>query len=166
LAVSATLAAALCLACDESPVGCEAYQRPEDQAGRVTVQEGVWGQVWLWEGDFQPTIAPECPDGRVSAASRVVHVFKSTPNTMTVNAHPLGSPLYKEVMTELVDSVRSDARGFFQLSLSPGEYSFFVRIDSLFYANEIREPGRIIQPATVPRGGVVKRHIDVCFCSS
>ncbi len=151
-----------CLAlasCDILGLECGSSRRPADRAGRVSIQQGVWGQVWLWEGNFMPG---GCTSGRVQAVSRTVLVYEATPDSMVEYTQPYGR-FIRRVRTQLVDSTRSDPDGFFQLSLPPGKYSFFVRVDSLLYANgwDASPPAGIIKPATVPAGGVTRVQLDL-----
>ncbi len=101
------------------------------QEEKLSIEQGIWGQLEFWEGNFVPEV--ECPSGTIRGVERTVLVFEATPDYRVVPAAQ--DDFFSEVQTQLVDSVRSDASGFFQVALEPGEYSVFVREGSLLYAH-------------------------------
>jgi hypothetical protein len=157
------LVAASCVVlagCDVLGVGCNTP--PRDQSRRVTIQEGVWGQVWLWRGNFEPRpVGAGCTSGTIDAVDRWVLIYEPTPTTHATRAGTGG--FYSSVQTALVDSVRSDAQGFFQRPLAPGSYSLFVRVDSLLYANQISGPPHagILGRVHVESGAVTRIQLDI-----
>jgi hypothetical protein len=136
--------------CDAMDIGCA--EHPQEQPHKVSISQGAWGHVLLYEGDFQPGAG--CPSGQISAVSRTVYVYQAVRDSLAIGIHNRG--FYDQVSGVLVDSIRSDDDGFFQVSLPPGTYSFLVRVESQLYANEWG-PNRVIQPATVSPGAVVNR---------
>ena len=107
---------------------------PQLQPEKLTIQEGVWGQLSFWEGSFALT-TPEfaCNRGTVTPVQRVVLVYEPTLGSM---ATPSGEypHLLSSVSTAVVDSVLSDATGFFEIAVPPGEYSILVREDEFLYS--------------------------------
>jgi len=130
--------------------------QPPDQASRVSIAQGAWGQVWFWEGDLMPI----GPSRRITAVSRTVYAFELTRTDQVTPAG--GGGFYSAIHTRLVDSVRSDGRGFFQLTLPVGRYSFFVREQDAYYANGWDGDSNIL-PATVETGAVAKVQIDLTY---
>ena len=124
---------------------------PKAHPERVSIQQGIWGLVAYWEGDFMPV----CVSGTVRAAGREMRVHAATSCREEIG------PFYKEVSTPEVARVWSDADGFFQVSLPPGEYSLFSLEDSLLYANGC--DSRHIRPVTVHPDSVVKVTFDITW---
>ncbi len=136
------------------------FQYPPDTKDQVTIHQGVWGNVWFWEGDFMPSDRP--PRGTITPVVREVYVYKATPLDSVIG--PPYSPFYSKILTPLVATTTSNSTGFFQVELQPGKYSFFVKEDSLFYANLFDDYH--IQPATVVKDSVIKRQIDITYKAS
>jgi hypothetical protein len=134
-----------------------ATHRPSRHPERVTIAQGVWGDVWYWSGNFMPVR----PSGSVRAVPREVLVHALTVrDSVTISSR--GSTFYSSVRTSLVGSTWSDGSGFFQLALEPGSYSVFVREDSLYYANDLDGRGNI-SAVIVPPGGVAEKHLDINY---
>ncbi len=123
-------------------VGCGDGSRsgtlPSDQSKRVTIRQGLWGEVWFSQGNLQPSTSPT--NGTVRAAKRTVLIYEPTLRTQATPAtdqasinHPFA--FYSAVSTKLVATAQSDDKGFFQVELPPGEYSVFVQENGLLYAN-------------------------------
>jgi len=135
--------------CDfvEHIFGCDGDSRVPLQEQRVSIDEGVWGRISFWEGNFMP--GDRCTSGRITPAQRLILFFEPTPDSMVV--HPAYNGAFaSEIRTSPVDSVWSDGSGFFELALPPGRYSMFVREDSLLYANGWDD--QIIYPVNVTAG--------------
>jgi len=131
---------------------------PPDNSHKVTIAQGVWGNVWFWEGNFMPPVEPK--SASITPVVRDVYVFEATDHNETQPVS--GGAFFSAINSELITIVRSDADGFFQVNLDPGKYSFFVMEDSLFYANEWDNEGYILS-ATVLQGEVTKRQIDITY---
>jgi hypothetical protein len=124
----------------------------------VTIQQGIWGNVWFWEGDFMP------PGwGTITPVSRTVYAYELTSGEQ-VEQVPY-SPFYRSIRTRLVALTSSNSTGFFQMALPPGSYSIFVREDSLYYANLTDSMGNIM-PATVRINWLTKVQIDITYKAS
>jgi hypothetical protein len=98
-----------------------------------TIRQGVYGYVEFWEGDFMPTWPPGTSRGTITPVPRqiVVHLPTRFDSAQQVDY----SGFYSRIFTPRVAVTRSNARGFFQVELPVGSYSFFVVENSLFYAN-------------------------------
>lgn len=132
-------------------------ERPSDNQKRVTIKQGVWGDVWLWKGDFMPGPGGGSKRGRVTAVRREVRIYEPTPMKAL---EPSGGTNFSKVKSKLVKKVKSGKNGFYQVSLPPGRYSIFVKEDSTFYANWFDGDGYVM-PVTVVKDSVTKFQIDI-----
>jgi len=73
-----------------------------------------------------------------------------------------GGTFFTKINSELIATIQSDKDGFFQITLNPGKYSFFVKIDTFFYSHGWDSEGDIM-PATVTINNVIKRQIDLTY---
>jgi hypothetical protein len=128
---------------------------PPDNSWKVSISQGAWGNVWFWEGDFMPV-----GWGDITPVVRLVYVYELTSLSQVEQIYC--SPFYRAVYTDLVDSINSDRTGFFQITLEPGQYSFFIREDSLYYANGFDGTGHIL-PATITADTVTRVQIDITY---
>ncbi len=142
--------------CKESPTENE-FKYPPDNEYKVSISQGVWGNVWFWEGNFMPIIDPS--RAKVTPVVREIFIYEATNDSMV---EPPYGTFYKNINSNLIATTRSDADGFFQISLAPGKYSFFVKEDTLFYANLWDNEGHI-QSAIVVENNVTKRQIDINY---
>jgi hypothetical protein len=151
-----------CWGCDILSTDCSSGDIPSDQAHRVTISQGAWGQVWLWRGNFNPSYG--CGGGKVKPVERLIliHDVALWPSDVVISdSHP-GHGFFSEVRTLVIDSVQSDPAGFFEIALPAGRYSLFVREDSLFYAKSWA-PGRPIGLVEVPEDGVHRVQFDINY---
>jgi hypothetical protein len=136
---------------DWSPV-----EYPNRNGDRVSIPQGVWGDVWFWEGNFMPV----CPTGSVAGVGREMRIHELTSRN-DVEMEGVG-PFYSEIRTPLVSTVWSDADGFFQVSLPAGRYSVFSVEDTLFYANRFDGNGHIF-PVQVVGDSVTGVRFDITY---
>jgi len=130
--------------------------RPPDNHGCVTIKQGIWGNVWLWEGDFMP--GPGAASrGKVTAVRREVLIYEPTPLKVL---EPSTGTEFTKVKSKLVKKVKSCKNGFYQVSLPPGRYSVFVKQGSSLYANWFDGEAYVL-PVTVVKDSVTKFQIDV-----
>jgi hypothetical protein len=97
---------------------------------------------------------------KITPVIRDIYVYEALDNSKIEFVS--GGTFFRTINAELVAIVRSDADGFFQISLDPGKYSFFVKEDTLFYANEWDNEGHILS-AKVLENEVTKRQIDITY---
>lgn len=162
LALAASLPGALAGCGNEAASPCgnasvNAYPARNDEC--VTIAEGLWGDVWFWDGDFMPV----CPTGSVTAAIRDIRIYERTAPDETTPADRSG--FYTEVRTPLVVTVRSDRLGFFQAALPPGRYSVFAVEDTLLYSNGFDGEGAICPVEVVP-GQITAIRFDINYRAS
>jgi len=145
--------------CQNNPV--ESIKKyPPDNSGKVTINQGVWGNVWFWEGDFMPS-SSNSSNGTIKPVIRDIYIYEATTYEMVDHSGLLGA-FYRSINSDLVAKIKSDDSGFFQYELQPGTYSFFVWEDSLYYANLLDENGYIL-PAVIKPDSVTKRQIDITY---
>lgn len=126
---------------------------PPDQSSRVTISEGLWGQVWFYQGDF----APGTPSGTITAVKRKVLIYEQTSQSQAV--HFGYTAFFTAISTQKIAEVESDERGFFQITLPPGKYSIFVEENGMLYANGYTDDA--IFPAEVYAGTVTKVQFNI-----
>ena len=144
----------LIFSCEDNPT--ENFY-PPDNSERVTISEGVWGNVWFWEGNFMPG----SPDGTITPVVREIYVYKATKGNL-VQRDDYRYPLIRDINSELVTVIKSDVSGFFEVALPEGKYSFFAKEDSLFFGSESDEEG-FLMSAEVISNQVTKRQININY---
>jgi len=130
---------------------------PPDNKELVTITQGIWGNVWFWEGDFQPFSW-----GKITAVSRKIYFYEAT---RWDSVEPPNGDWYRKINSMIVDSALSTANGFYQITLQPGEYSIFVKEDTSYYANwfSVRSGLWYILPVPVSKDSVTKFQIDITY---
>ncbi len=144
----------LLFSCDKNPTE-NLY--PLDNSYKVTISEGVWGNVWFWEGDFMPG----SPDGTITPVVREIYVYEATKGSLVIRDDNQ-YPLIKEINSELITKIKSDSDGFFEIVLPEGKYSFFAKEDSLFFGSESNGEGYLMS-AEVKSNQVTKRQININY---
>jgi hypothetical protein len=128
---------------------------PPSTQGQVAITEGVWGNVWLWEGDSMPGTSGN--GITITPVVREVLIYEPTNMSSCVPGPP---GFIREITTKLVATTTSNATGFFQVSLPPGTYSVFVKEGSLYVWTGPDGNG-ILHPVTVVPGSVTKTQLDI-----
>ena len=141
--------------CDQSTVG-----DGQSLDTIPTIRQGVYGYVKFWEGDFMPTVPPAPSRGTITPVARPIVVH--TPTGFDSVTQVGYSPFYREIFTPQVATTNSNAKGFFQIELPVGSYSFFVVEDSLFYANGSDGQGHL-WPATVYADSLTFVELNVTY---
>jgi len=127
---------------------------PPRNSHKETIEQGVWGDVWFWSGDFMPI-----GRGEICQVKRKVLVYELTTfNDVEQSGH---TPFYSEINTNLVTTIESDRDGFFQIELEPGTYSLFVQEDGGYYSNLYTSEG--IFPVTIEPGKVSEVRFDITY---
>ncbi len=145
------------LSCSDSPIESESNYPPDNEY-KVTISQGVWGNVWFWEGDYEPPFDPN--RGKITPVVREIYIYKATPDSMVESLN--SDIFFTEINSIYITKTRSDNEGFFQVNLTPDKYSFFVKEGALYYANEWDGEGHIL-PAVVLESEVTKRQIDITY---
>jgi hypothetical protein len=127
---------------------------PSRNGGRVSIPQGLWGDVWFWEGNFMP----DCPTGTVTGVGREIRVHELT---SIDDVEASRAPFFSEIATPLVSTAWSDANGFFQVVLPVGRYSIFVVEDTLFYANRFSD--KYVFPVEVVADSVTGIRFDINY---
>lgn len=160
------------VSCGFSQESCE--RRNED---RITISQGVWGNICFWEGNFMPTVHSD------RIADRIIDIFKSRGGTITpvvreifitrvitlkdMSDSDVGQPragFFSVIPAKIVATTSSDKKGFYQLELPPGTYSLFVKEDNAFYANNSDGEGRITAFEVLPQA-VTRMPINLTYKS-
>ena len=143
---------------DDSP-GCPEVELPPRNGDKVTIAQGIWGDVWFWEGDFMPP----CPTGTVTAAARELRIHELT---RIDEVEPAGyATFYTAVHTELAATAWSDTTGFFEVELEPGWYSLFAVEETFCYASWFGGSG-LIWPVEVIEGEVSEALFHINYLMS
>ena len=130
---------------------------PPDNEYKVTITQGVWGNVWFWEGNFMPGSV----SGKITPVIREIYIYEATRHDSVLIDFER-YPFIKEVNSNYFGKVISDKDGFYQVSLSPGKYSLFVKEDTLFYATILDADGHLMS-VEVEANKVTKRQIDIDY---
>ena len=148
----------LMLSCNKDLPESICYHKDYPPGGnhKVTINQGLWGDVWYWKGDFQPE-----GFGTICQVKREIYIFALTTMDDVLKPKPYG-PFYSKINTNLVTTIKSDTTGFFQVALEPGSYSLFVKEDTCFYSNLSDGHGAIF-PVTIDSGKVVGVRIDITY---
>lgn len=94
-------------------------------------RQGIEGHVRLVTGNQMPSpdVAPSAGRG----IKTTLYIYELT-NLGQVNR--VGqSAFYSQVSSKLVKKVQTNDKGYFKVRLSPGQYSVFLKKDTVFYAN-------------------------------
>lgn len=101
----------------------------------ITIERGIWGNVWYWEGYFN---TPE-DFGKITPVERDIHIFKRIHFDSMDNKKEY--PFFSYVDSEFIGAVRSDINGFYQIRLDSGNYSLFIYENDKYYAVEVNDSG-------------------------
>jgi len=126
---------------------------PPRNEHKVTIDQGLWGDVWFWSGDFMPP-----GQGDICQVKRKVLVYELT---HIDDVEQIGnSAFYTTINTNLVASVKSDKDGFFQIELEPGNYSLFIEEDNKLYSNHFSNEWNV-NPVEIEVGTVSEIRLDI-----
>lgn len=132
---------------------CYSRMDPPRNTSKVSIDQGIWGDVWFWKGNFMPVSR-----GEICTVQRRVYIYELTTRE---DVEQVGyAPLFSEIRTELVTTTDSDADGFFQVALEPGIYSIFIKEGDYFYSNSYGSNGEIF-PVSVAAGEVSEVLINI-----
>ncbi|MBD3403901.1 hypothetical protein GF420_13490 [candidate division GN15 bacterium] len=146
--LSVFLGATILLACSDGPV-------------EPPLEQGVFGTVEFWSGDFMPVTDPDAPSGSVEPVERTLYVFAGAAFDDVVVDPQRGSGFYLDVHTRLIDSARSHADGSYRIALPAGAYSVFVREFDRYYASTSN--GTHIGGVRVDSGEAVEHVVKITY---
>ncbi len=127
---------------------------------KVTISQGVWGNVWFWEGDHMPSTDEDTSTGTISPVVREIYIHEAaTSADVTATQDP---SFFSKIDTALITTTYSDSDGFYEATLPPGTYSIFVKENNLFYANSFTGNGEI-NLVTIEQDRVQKYQIDITY---
>ena len=142
------LAAGILSACSDGPV-------------EPPMEQGLFGTVEFWSGDFMPVVDPDESRGSVEPVERTLYVFEgATFDEVVVDPQRRGG-FYLDIHTRLVDSVQSQADGSYQVALPEGAYSVFVREVDRYYASTSN--GTHIGGVRVDSGETVEHVVRITY---
>lgn len=142
--------------------GCEDTVSPEeliDNERKVTINQGAWGSVRFWEGDFMP-MYDESTGGTITPVVRDIYIHVATNDDM-VDREGYGG-FYSSINSELIAIIQSDKDGFFQIELAPAKYSFFIMEDSLFYGSRLDGEG-YIEAEEIFKDSTTQLSLDITY---
>ena len=143
---------------------------------KVTITQGVWGDIRFWTGDFMPKVSSAsdpCPQssGLIKNVKREIVIFPlvnpvTTPTSVQTDS--VGSPFYVQINLTPIASVTSDSSGFYEVSLAAGNYSIFTKESYLskvyYYANGYDGAGNI-QPIKIVSGQKTNFPVNITYAS-
>jgi hypothetical protein len=130
--------------------GCKKDKDKEtDNEDKVTITNGVWGNVTLTEGNCMPVIVDASKEPYVSTCKtygvkRTVQIYEFT--TIDEAEPRLGYGSYDRFKTQLIKELESDTEGFFQTELPAGQYTIVIIENGKLYARQYGNNG--INPVT------------------
>jgi len=119
---------------------------------------GVEGYIFRISGNRMPS-----PDAKLSpprGEKAILYIYELT-SLAQVNRQG-ETAFYSSIRTRLVKSVYADDRGYFFVSLPPGEYSLFTKKDALFYANSFDGENHI-SPVRVVQNKVSQVNVNIDY---
>ncbi len=167
--ILAMLCVCICsfISCDNEALGpAEMDDIPGSNENRVSIDQGIWGNVLFWEGDFMPMIYPDGASGNITPVIRTIYIHEATRDDQVqwcyVEIEPCcGARFISEISTDLVAFTQSNDRGFFEVELPAGRYSIFVREYGYLYANLFDR--EYIFPVEVREGEVTAIQFDITY---
>ncbi len=116
------------VSCENSTDGMKPSY-PSKNEKLITITQGVWGNVWLWEGNFMPE-----GWGDITPVKREIYVYELLTYEQIREMH-LGNAFYTEIDSNLITKLSSDDKGFYQIEMPVGEYTLFIKEEGSFYNN-------------------------------
>jgi hypothetical protein len=144
-----------------SGVGCDKTPTSDELSNDTipTIHQGVYGYVEFWEGDFMPHPIGKT-SGTITPVSRQILIY--SPTTFGEVQQVDYSPFYTRIFTPQVGTTSSNNKGFFQIALPEGTYSFFIMEGSLYYANGSDDQGYLC-PVTVWKDSLTFMHLNITY---
>lgn len=112
--------------CAESMVNTKVSKESE----QAKPKQGLSGQVIFRQGQFDQQ-GKLIGNGRVIGVQREVFIYEAT---SFQEAEISTGSFIKMIHTNVIDSIKSDRDGYFQIPLKPGMYSVFVKENEQLYS--------------------------------
>jgi hypothetical protein len=123
--------------------------------------QGIEGHVYFVSGNQMPS--PDVKPTKPKGLKTTIYIYELTNlNQVKKQDH---SPFYTSILTKLVKRGNSGKDGHFRVSLPAGQYSIFVKKDSLFFANWF-DGNNNIAPVKVAPDSTSKIDIKVDYNAS
>ena len=118
---------------NETPANCDINATLALNTSRIQIVTGVHGTVSSKEGNCMPVVQPGSNTCTHCPVSRTLRIYAYTRTQDAVAA--AGKPqFFQQVRTTLVREISSDADGFYQAELPPGQYSVLILENGLLHA--------------------------------
>ena len=108
-------------------------------------RQGIKGNVYQVSGNQMPS--PDRPPSKPKGIKATLAIFELT-NTSQVK---VSGKFYETPTTKLVELIQTDEQGTYKVKLRPGNYSLFIKIDSLYYSNVFDDKFNI-HPVEIKKG--------------
>jgi len=116
---------------------------------KMNITQGIGGRVTSATGNQMPAPGQQKPAAQ--GISTTVYIYQLTNVKQTIRKNQ--SPFYTTITTQQVMQVQSDNDGVFKAEVPPGDYSIFVKVNNMYYANRFDEENNIA-PVKVVKGQV------------
>lgn len=123
--------------------------------------QGIEGHVYFVTGNQMPS--PDLKPAKPKGLKATLYIYELT-NLNQVKKHE-HSPFLEFIPTKLIKRAYSDKDGHFKVSMPAGQYSIFVKKDSLFFANWF-DGNNNIAPVKVLPDSTTKINIKVDYSAS
>ncbi|MCJ8210377.1 hypothetical protein MUY27_11715 [Mucilaginibacter sp. RS28] len=117
-------------------------------------QQGVEGFIYIQRGNQMP--AKNKPASKGKAYPTTIYIYQpATAATTTGNM-----PVFKQVHTKLVATVKTDSSGHFKVALPTGQYSAFLGYQDRYFAGETDGEG-ILNPLKINAGSTTHQNFTI-----
>lgn len=127
-----------------------------------SVKQGLAGQVLWLEGDMMPSINDEPEVNRKKfkkePVQRVVHIHELT----TMDEATADGPFFQNIRSKKIETVETDEKGQFLISLPTGRYSVFVEEENGLFASIFDGEGHI-NPVEIKKNEISTIEIEVNY---
>jgi hypothetical protein len=108
--------------------------------------QGIEGHIYFITGNQMPS--PDVKPAKPKGLKTTIYVYERTNMNQVIKQEH--SPFYTSILTKFVKSSDSGKDGHFKISLPVGQYSIFVKKDSLFFANGFDSNNNIAPVKVMP----------------
>ncbi|HEX6333265.1 MAG TPA: hypothetical protein VFZ78_03500 [Flavisolibacter sp.] len=112
---------------------------PQRTLTNPSPEQGITGFIREVKGNRMPSPGAVLPEPK--GIKTTLYIFEET-NLSQVDRKE-NEPLYRNIRARLVKTVESDESGRFTVSLPPGRYSLFTKVNEMYFANRFDEKNNI-----------------------